>query len=398
MQRHLTIAGCFAAFAAVLGLASIAMERLASGAQVEVPQFEVDPFWPKPLPNHWVQGWTVGLDIDSQDNVWVVHRPSSLEPAERYGEDKLSDCCFAAPPVLVFDQAGNLVRHWGGAAAGYDWPPSEHGVGVDIRGNVWITGGGQQMLKFTRDGKFLMQIGKPKMSKGSNDTSNLDSPTEATVDAAANEVYVSDGYRNRRVIVFDADTGAYKRHWGAYGKPPDDADSYNSTSAVVGKDYDPSRTSQQFGRAVHSVSISKDGLVYVGDRTNDRVQVFQKNGTFVREAFIERNTRADGSAFDVAFSNDPAQKYAYVADGANNKIHILLRATMEELATFGDGGRQPGQFYAVHNIATDSKGNIYTVETRRGQRVQRFLFKGIGRIAKPEQGVLWPKSASSSNR
>jgi hypothetical protein len=396
MKRNITIACSFAAAIAVLGLASAALERRAFGAEarVEVPMFEVAPFWPRPLPNPGVQGGTVGLGVDSQDHIWVVHRPGSLEPAEKYGADKLSDCCFPAPPVLEFDQSGNLVNHWGGPGDGYDWPPSEHGVTADSKGNVWLAGGGNQILKFTRAGKFLLQIGKPKMSKGSNDTANLNSPTEVAFDAAANEAYVSDGYRNRRVIVFDADTGAYKRHWGGYGKPPNDEDPYNSQSATVGKDYDPSKPSQQFGRAVHSVNISRDNLVYVADRTNDRVQVFRKDGTFVKEGFIERDTRGDGSAFDVAFSNDPAQKYAYVADGSNNKVHILLRSTMEELATFGDGGRQPGQFYAVHNIATDSKGNIYTVETRRGQRVQKFVYKGIGQVAKKDQGVLWPKSAN----
>lgn len=393
MTREIKVSATFLGTIAALWWTSNALDRrivAAKAAGIEIPLFEVDPMWPKPLPNHWVQGWTVGVAVDSQDHIWVLHRPGSLEPAEKYGADKLSDCCFAAPPVLEFDQAGNLLRHWGGPGQGYDWA-SEHGISVDFKGNVWIGGGGDQVLKFTQDGSFLLQIGKPKMSSGSNDTANLGSPTKVVVDAGTNEAYVSDGYRNRRVIVFDADTGAYKRHWGGYGKPPDDKDPYNSKPASVDKDYDPSKPSKQFGRAVHSVTISSDGLVYVSDRTNDRVQVFKKDGTFLKETFIERETRGDGSAFDVAFSADRPQRYMYVADGSNNKVHILLRQTLQELATFGDGGRQPGQFYAIHSIATDSKGNIYTVETRRGQRVQKFVYKGVGVVSQPNEGVLWPK-------
>ena len=365
-----------------------------SSATVEAPMLEVDPFWPKPLPNNWVLGWTVGVFADAQDRIWVVHRPKTLEAAERYGADKVSECCFAAPPVLAFDQAGNLLKSWGGPGPGYDWPDGEHGISVDHKGNVWIAAQNapdSHVVKFTQDGKFLLQIGKPKMAKGSHDTENVNRATKVWVDSATNEAFVSDGYGNRRVVVFDADTGKYKRHWGAYGNRPDDADPYNAGFASVGKDYDPNKPAQQFGRAVHGIAISKDGLVYVNDRTNNRVQVFRKNGTFVKEAFIARNTRGDGSSFDTAFSADPAQRFLYVADGSNHKVHVLVRDTMEEVTTFGSGGRQPGMFYAVHNVASDSKGNVYTAETRRGQRVQRFIFKGIGRVPR-DQKVLWPKS------
>ena len=241
------------------------------------------------------------------------------------------------------------------------------------------------IMKFTQDGKFLMQIGKVGASKGSNDVENLRRPAKIFVDKDTNEVYVADGYGNHRVIVFDADTGKYKRHGGAYGNKPDDTNlgTYNPDAPPA----------QQFRNPVHCAELSKDGLVYVCDRVNDRIQVFKKDGTFVKEVFIEKRTLGDGSVWDIAFSKDPQQKYIYLADGANEKIYVMLRDSLEILTSFGDGGRQPGQFYAVHSIATDSKGNIYTTETYRGQRVQRFLYKGIGAVAKQDQGTLWPRSS-----
>ena len=241
-----------------------------------------------------------------------------------------------------------------------------------------------QVLKFTQDGQFLMQIGKPAHSKGSNDVENLRLPAKTFIDKQTNEVYVADGYGNHRVIVYDADTGQYKRHWGAYGHKPDDADLGN---------YDPDAPPpQQFRNPVHCADMSVDRLVYVCDRVNDRIQVFKPDGTFVKEGFIAKRTLGSGSAWDIAFSKDPQQKYIYLADGENDRVHILLRDTLEVLTTFGEGGRQPGEFYGPHSIATDSKGNIYVTETYRGQRVQKFVYKGLGPVTKEDQGVLWPKS------
>jgi DNA-binding beta-propeller fold protein YncE len=388
MKRHLRIAATFLTLMAVLGIGSVMLERRAAveAAGVEAPMFEVDPMWPMPLPNHWIMGWTVGVGVDRQDHVWVVHQANKLEPPELWGADKSSSCCFAAPPVLEFDQAGNLIGHWGGPGPGYDWMDSNHGITVDYKGNVWIGGNGQgesQVLKFTQSGKFLLQLGHPNQSKGSNDVENLNKATKVIVDQVTNEAYVSDGYGNRRVIVFDADTGKYKRHWGAYGHKPDDTN--------LGK-YDPDAPpAQQFRNPVHGLEVSNDGFVYVCDRVNDRLQVFRKDGTFVKEAFFAKRTLGDGAVFDVAFSRDQQQKYLYIADGSNNKVYIVLRDTLEVLTSFGDGGRQPGEFYAVHSIATDSKGDIFTAETRRGQRVQKFVYKGLGPVTKKDQGVLWPK-------
>jgi DNA-binding beta-propeller fold protein YncE len=229
-----------------------------------------------------------------------------------------------------------------------------------------------------------MQIGKPAQSKGSNDVENLKGPAKLFIDPKANELYVADGYGNHRVIVFDADTGKYKRHWGAYGNKPDDT--------PLGR-YNPSDPpAQQFRNPVHCAELSLDGLLYVCDRPNDRIQVFKPDGTFVKEIFIAKNTLGDGSAWDIAFSKDPQQKYIFLADGSNEKVYIIQRDTMEILTSFGDGGRQPGQFYAVHSIATDSKGNVFTTETYRGQRVQKFLYKGLSAVTKKDQGVVWPKA------
>jgi len=360
-------------------------------ATVMATRFEVDPMWPKPLPNHWVMGETIGVSVDAQGHIWILQRPTSLEANELHATTNppMARCCAPAPPVLEFDQAGNLLRHWGGPGAGYDWPQRNHGITVDYKGNVWIGGNDQgvpshdhMLLKFTSEGKFLMQIGKPSQSKGSDDTQNLRLPAKTFVDPKTNELYVADGYGNHRVIVFDADTGQYKRHWGAYGHKPDD-------TIVPYKPSDP--PPQQFRNPVHCVMLSNDGLLYVCDRGNDRIQVFKPDGTFVKEVFIEKETLGSGSVFDIAFSPDPQQKYMYVADGENQQVHILDRQSLEVLTSFGDGGRQPGQFYGVHSIATDAKGNIYTTETYRGQRVQKFVYKGMGPVTSKDQGVVWPK-------
>lgn len=411
MRRNGSIGASLAVVIITLAIASGILQRKAAveAAGVQAPTFEVDPFWPKPLPNHWLIGMTIGVSVDAQEHVWIVHRQGSLEPGELHASTNppMAQCCAAAPPVLEFDQAGNLLRHWGGPGQGYDWPNSNHGITIDYKGNVWIGGNGRgpqggggdnegqvgggrfydnMVLKFTQDGKFLMQIGKPNQSKGSNDVENLRLPAKTFIDKDANEVYVADGYGNHRVIVYDADTGKYKRHWGAYGHKPEDTD--------LGKYNPDAPPAQQFRNPVHCADISVDGLVYVCDRVNDRIQVFHKDGTFVKEGFVEKRTLGSGSAWDIAFSKDPKQTYIYLADGENDRIHILLRDTLEVLTTFGEGGRQPGEFYGPHSVATDSKGNLYVTETYRGQRLQKFIYKGMAPVIKKDQGVLWPKKSS----
>jgi len=411
MKVNFRVGVAFCAALLILGITSVVLGKKTSerAGTVQAPRFEVDPMWPKPLPNHWVIGNTIGVSVDAQDHVWIIHRASSLEHKEIYAaaNPPEAECCLPAPPVLEFDQAGNLLASWGGPGAGYDWPDSNHGITVDFKGNVWIGGNGRgpapkgqapsedpdgnviapyndnMVLKFTQSGKFLMQIGKPHGSKGSNDTENVKGAAKLFIDAKTDELYVADGYGNHRVIVFDAETGKYRRHWGAYGNKPSDKN--------LGP-YDPKAPlAQQFRNPVHCAELSTDNLLYVCDRVNDRIQVFKPDGTFVKEQVVAKNTLGDGAVWDIAFSKDPQQKYIYLADGSNEKIYIMLRDTLEILTSFGDGGRQPGQFYAVHSIATDSKGNVYTTETYRGQRVQKFVYKGLAAVAKKDQGVVWPK-------
>jgi hypothetical protein len=368
---------------------------------VQAPYFEVDPFWPKPLPNHWVLGSSIGVSVDERDHVWMIHRGSAaLAEKEKALETKLSDeCCAGAPPVLEFDAAGTLVGHWGGPGAGYEWPTSNHGITVDHRGNVWIGGNGEgdaHVLKFSRAGKFLLQVGKagarlgpvgsdgkPTYVGGSNDTQSFGRVAKIFVDPSANEAYLADGYLNKRVAIVDADTGAFKRHWGAYGNKPDDT--------ALGPYKPGAPPVQQFRTPVHCADLSRDGLVYVCDRRNNRIQVFRKDGTFVKEATFAKNSLGDGSVFDLAFSKDPGQTYLYLADGNNMKIRILRRDTLDELTSFGDGGRQPGQFYAVHSIAVDSQGNLYTTETYEGKRLQKFIYKGLRAVTRRDQGTVWPR-------
>jgi len=387
-KRNVYLGAAFLALLIALFIGQSLLEKATTvqgSAVVMAPRFEVDPMWPKPLPNNWYIGMTIGVGVDAQDHVWIVHRPDTLSPNESAADQKTGACCSKAPPVLEFDQAGNLIGHWGGPGEGYEWPESNHGITIDHKGNVWIGGNGPNdahILKFTQDGKFLAQFGHKGKTAGSNDTDNFGRVAKIFVDPKANEAYIADGYLNKRVAVIDADTGKFKRYWGAYGNKPDDAN--------LGR-YDPDAPpAKQFRTPVHCADLSNDRLLYVCDRVNDRVQVFQSDGTFVKEQFIAKRSLADGSVWDIAFSKDPQQKYLYVADGRNQKVYILLRDTLEILTSFGDGGRQPGQFYGVHSIATDSKGNIYTTETYEGRRLQKFAYKGLAPVTKQDQGTVWP--------
>ena len=385
---------------------------------IMVPVFRADGNWPKPLPNGWVIGSTIGLAVDTKDNVWIVHRPGTLAQKESYLTRHEADCCTAAPDVLEFDQKGNLMHHFG-QVAGHDWPSSNHGVTVDKAGNVWLgangaaqpgppagsaeqfaprrpaapgatpgaEGGGEAgryhdsfILKFSQDGQFLGEIGTANGSRGSLDTENVRGVAQIRF-LPDGTLVAADGYGNHRVSEWDPVTMKLKRMWGAYGKPPSDdpIPHYNPDSP-------------QFGNPVHCAEPSGDGLIYVCDRTNNRIQVFKFDGSYVNQYPIEVDSRGDGSAWEIAFSKDAAQKFMYISDGTNEKIHVWDRASMKELYWFGGGGRQPGQFYAVHSIVTDSKGDIFTTETYEGKRVQKFLYKGL----KPLSQVLAMKTTGNS--
>jgi hypothetical protein len=404
MRRNLILGGTLVLAFAALGLGQAALEAAARQA-AQAPMFEVDPLWPKPLPNHWILGNTIGVGIDSRDHVFIIHRGlASLNARTEAGaaaNPPTGECCLPAPPILEFDPEGNLVNSWGGPAAGYVWPTSNHGIAIDHKDNVWIGGNGScpndstasaacprgaidsHVLKFTHDGKLLQQIGIPHQRRNSNSTTSFGRVAKISFDVAANEAYFADGYSNVRVAVIDMDNGKIKRFWGAYGKIPVDTNlgPYNPDAPLA----------QHFRNPVHCAEPANDGLVYVCDRPNNRIQVFRKDGSFVKEQRIAPRTLGDGAVWDIAFSRDPEQKYLYLADGKNMKVYVMDRQSLEILTSFGDGGRQPGQFFAVHSIATDSRGNIYTTETYEGKRVQKFVYKGLGPVSSRNQGVVWPK-------
>jgi DNA-binding beta-propeller fold protein YncE len=376
MNRKLAVS-----FSAVALIATAGVVNTRAGF-VDAPRFEVDALWPKPLPNHWILGSAVGVAVDAGDHVFVL----SLNDVNETGGPVFNsrtevgastvppsgECCNPAPNVLEFDANGVLVGHWGAPATGYVWPKANHRISIDRAGNAWIGGvgaGDARALKLTRAGVLVSSV------------TGVGRVMEVAPDPAANEAYVADA-AGRRVVVIDATTGAIKREWGAYGSKAsaDSLPAYN-------KDAPPAK---QF-RNVHCIEPSIDGNIYVCDRESNRVQVFRKDGTFVKEKFIAPATGGAGCVWDIAFSRDPQQRYMYIADGQNMKVRILDRLSLEELTTFGTGGRQPGQFFAVHSVATDSRGNLYTAETSQGKRVQKFVFKGIGPVTINNQGVVWPK-------
>jgi len=336
------------------------------------PAFQVDPAWPT-IPNNWQFGQVASVAVDAEDHVWVLQRPGTLNPDEQER---------AAPPVLEFDGAGNFIQAWGGPSEGYEWPSSEHGVYVDPKGFVWIGGNGEtdnQILKFTRAGEFVMQIGRAGQSQGNGDTQNLNRPADAFVHADTNELFVADGYGNRRVIVFDADTGSFKRMWGAFGNVPTDGE---PDTAMADAD---EQGAPQFVQPVHAARVSKDGFVYVSDRGGKRVQVFTLDGTYVEQVFIGRECVAPEcgngtTAASTAFSTDPEQQFLYVGNRSQAKVMVFDRKTLELLDTFGQWGSAPGDFGTLHHMAADSSGNLYVTEVSplapENRRVQKFTRLG----------------------
>jgi hypothetical protein len=345
-------------------------ESVALVVDNQAADYRVDHGWPRQLPDNWTIGQVSGLAVDRHNNIWIVQRPGSITDREAGAEadPPESVCCYRAPPVIQFDPEGNVLRAWGGPGDGYEWPLSEHGIWVDGEDNVWIGSNGpgaNHVLKFTQDGEFLFQIGRSGVSGGSNDTSSLGGPAAIFVDDENGEVFIADGYVNRRVIVFEAATGEYRRHWGAYGNVPEDG-----PLEPYGPEAPPA---QQFRGPVHGVRVSNDGLVYVADRGENRVQVFRRDGTFVDEAFIRRETRSMGSTWDVQLSRDPDQRFMYVADGTNYRVWVVRRNNLELVGEFGNHGRNAGSFGWLHNIAMDSHGNLYTSEVENYKRVQKFV-------------------------
>jgi hypothetical protein len=339
----------------------------------EIPTFQVDPSWPT-IPNNWVLGQVASVAVDRRDHVWVLHRPTTVEPEE---------VPRAAPALLEFDADGNFVQGWGGAKPGSPWPESEHGVYVDYKDFVWIGGNGptDQMLKFTMSGELVMSIGTPGEAKGNADTQNLGRPADAWVHEPTNEVFIADGYGNRRVIVYDADTGAFKRMWGAFGSVPQDGEADAVFDTLMTGDGPP-----YFVSPVHAARVSNDGLVYVSDRGGKRVQVFTLDGTYVNQVWIGRDCHLPDcgngtTAASTGFSTDPGQNYLYVGNRSQAKVMILDRRTLEILDEFGKWGSAPGDFGTLHHMAVDSRGNLYVTEVTPLQpvnrRVQKFTLTGM---------------------
>lgn len=342
-----------------------------------LPAFEGDLSWPA-LPETWIVGPGTGVYVDSRDHVWVLHRPDP----ERLSDEDIAarqnplvpGCCVPAPPLIEIDPEGNVVQAWGSIERAPDWPAMPHGVFVDHNDFVWVsTSIYHQVMKFTRDGRHLLTIGEFDRVEGSNSTEFLGGSADVYVDPERNELYVADGYDNSRVIVFDAETGGYRRHWGAYGNTPEDRPRGGGPGGRGGGQApDPDAMPAQFSLP-HGIAGSRDGLIYVADRGNSRIQVFTRDGEFLQEGRV----RSGGSgAFDVAFSPDPAQRFLYVADGQQHKIWILERASLSVVGEFGSEGTGPTQFGRPHNMAADSRGNLYVAEADPGFRFQKLVFQG----------------------
>src|SRR5262245_8217586 len=399
------------------------------------PSYRVNALWPQLLPNHWVLGAVSGVAVDKNDHVWIVHRGAdSLESAEKamiLTPPTSFVCCVPAPAVMEFDSAGRVMSYWGGPGEGFVWPQSTGGIAVDGDGHVWVAAFGLEpapagrgrgaaaadpdavgppaargrgdapaaaqapargrgaaapaapaaadahITKYSRFGQQLLRIGTPGQPGTPDSQTGLNRPAGMTIDDAAHEVYVADS-GNHRIAVFDSNTGAFKRSWGGSGDRP---------TAAGGGPYDPNGAPSRQFRDVTCVKVAKDGMVYVCDRMSNRIQVFQKNGQFIKEMVIAKNTRgavttigqapgvvlnASGSVWDIAFSNDATQRYLFVADGSNDQVRILRRDSLAEVGRIGDGGRQPGRFLAVGAVAVDSRGNLYTGEVHHAKRVQKF--------------------------
>ena len=376
-------------------------EAAAQTAAAKVPVFELDKTWPQ-LPNNWSLGNVSKIAVDRHDNVWLIHRPRTV------AADKMP-----APPVVELDPNGKFIQAWGGDASGYDWPDAEHNVFVDYKDNVWISGSspsGQSktqrsddmILKFDNKGKFLMEIGGRSASMGSKDPKSVNKPGDLFVSAKTNELYVADGYGNRRVIVFDADTGKFKRMWGAFGKPPED----DATSGGRGASGGPLQSadaaegrgggrgaapaldtegpgSPVFASPVHGVMVSNDDIVYVVDRSNRRVQLFSPDGKYLNQLFVNRAGPSGGSASGLAFSPDKDQRFLYISDYGNSHVVVVDRKKLQILYQFGKRGAEPGNFQGIHHIAVDSKGNLYAAEVAPGARAQKFNFKGLSATPPP---------------
>ncbi len=355
------------------------------------PIFKVDPFWPKPLPNKWSMQQVTGISVDQNDHIWFLNRGATANPDEVGGENGRLDCCVRGPELIELDQEGNVVNSWGGPGYHPLWPAALQTVIPDSKGFVWVAGTGAQdsIIKFTRDGKFVWDFGHrpPKEGQFKEDNQQTDmfvSKGRFQLDEVANEIYI---INQRRVLVYDMTTGAYKRGWGGHGMPLSDIS--NDPIPTYKWTGGPPPEEKNMVPDLHFVEISKDRLVYVGERGQDRIEVFTTDGKFVKEFYVSPNTpsqRAEdcgglyhlkfppcGTTYKLVLSRDPQQKYLYVADGTNDRVWILDRQTGKTLGGFGRNGTYAGMFHWINSIAMDSKGNIYTGEVEENKRIQKFM-------------------------
>jgi hypothetical protein len=361
-----------AALSTLLAVCSFSALRAQQTATAVPPAFHVDAAWPS-IPNNWVLGEVSSIAVDGRDHIWVLHRPRSI-PAERRAN--------AAPPVLEFDAAGTLLGSWGGPSDGYEWPEREHGIYADGKGFIWISGNGgwpkpasegntdDMILKFTTAGKLVLQIGRRGRSTGNADTANVHQPADTFVHEPTNELFVADGYGNQRIVVFDADSGRFKRMWGGFGTVPPAAMTPNPAQSAPPTADAP----RQFG-LVHAVKVSRDGIVYVADRTYRRLQTFTLDGKFLREARLTSDSDVAPVPAGFAFSADPSQQFLYVVDSGPMRVVIFDRATLTQIGSFGMRGPKPGEFDIVHHMAADRQGNLYTAEIVTNRRAQRFILE-----------------------
>lgn len=374
-----------------LGTSVPAQAQMQAMDENGAPVFQVDPFWPGPLPNRWSMQQVTGIHVDHMDHIWFLNRGNLAQGDEigGIGDPPRTVCCVRGPEVIELDQDGNVHNAWGGPGYHPKWPASLQTVIADRDGFVWVAGTRPQdsILKFTRDGELVWDFDhRPpegvNLPENNQQTDVLANKGRFQLDQDAREIYIINW---KRVLVYDMDSGDYKRGWGGHGMPLSEI----SNDPIPAYNWDGRRPPEEanFVPDMHFLEISNDGLVYVGERGQNRIQVFQKDGTWVEDFYVAEGTpgRGEGcgglsvtefapcgSMYKLAISRDDEQKYLYMADGTNNRVWIVDRQSGETLGSFGGNGRYAGQLHWINAIATDSDGNIYTGEVEHGKRIQKF--------------------------